>query len=65
MDDYEQKDKTHATVSTIKCLHRDEFSQSDDLNLRSQFRLKLDKCFTCAVIAISRTLFKLWHSNLI
>ena len=42
------------------------FSQSDDLALhsRSQLHLKLDKCLTCTIIAISQTVFKLWHSNL-
>ena len=34
------------------------FSQPDDLNLhsRSQLRLKLDKCLTCAIIVMYRTL---------
>ena len=45
------------------------FSPSDDLALhpRSQLRLKRDKCFTCTIIAISRTVVSLsygiqtWH----
>ena len=39
--------------------------QFDDLALqsRSQLRLNLDKCLTCTIIAIYRTVFKLWHSN--
>ena len=42
------------------------FTQSDDLAvyLRPQLCLKLDKCATCTIIAISRTEFKLWHSSL-
>ena len=40
------------------------FFLSHDLALhsRSQLPLKLDKC--CTIIAIFRTVFKLWHSNL-
>ena len=40
------------------------FSQSDDLDLhsRSQLRLKLDKCFTCSVIVISRGI-QIWHDD--
>ena len=34
-------------------------SQSDDLALHS--RSQLDKSYTCTIIAISRTAFKLWH----
>ena len=30
----------------------------------SQLRLKLDKCFTCTIIAMYRTVFRLWNSNL-
>ena len=42
------------------------FSQSNDLALhsKSQLHLKHDNCLTCIIIAISRTAFKLWHSNL-
>ena len=37
-------------------------SQFDNLTLhsRSQLRLKLYNCLTCTIIAISRTVFKLW-----
>ena len=42
------------------------FSQSNDLDLhpQSQLRLKLHKCFTCTILVIYRTIFKLWHANL-
>ena len=39
-------------------------SQSDDLCLPSQLRLKLNKYFTCNITVIYRTLFKPRHSNL-
>ena len=46
------------------------FSQSDDLAIhsRSQVRLKLDKCLTCTITAISRTVFisygiQTWHDG--
>ena len=41
------------------------FSQSDDpaLHSRSQLRLKRDKCVTCTITAISRTIFNLWHDG--
>ena len=32
------------------------------LHSRSQLCIKLDRCFTCTRIAISRTVFKLWHA---
>ena len=43
------------------------FSHSSDYlapHSRSQLLLILDKCFTCTITAISRTVFMLWHSNL-
>ena len=39
------------------------FYPSNDLALHSrpQLRLKLNKCLTCTIIAISQTVSKLWH----
>ena len=50
----------------VKIVYIIIFSQSDDLalNSRSQLRLKGDRCLTCTIIAISQTIFKLWHPNL-
>ena len=44
--------------SPTKCLCNIFQSDDRDLHSRSQLRLILDKCFTCAIIVMSRTLFK-------
>ena len=55
------------SVRTVRLKVYILFSYFDDRDLlpRSQLRPKLDNCFSCTLKAISRTIFKLWHSNLL
>ena len=55
---------TYLNHGNNKCLIVSETIQAMPIKSQEQLRLKRDKSLTSTIIAISRTVFKLWHSDL-